>query len=183
MSFAFCTATEAHAQEIAALVNRAYRPGAGVHGWTHEAGLVDGERTSAAQVLALFDTQSAILLMRTAAAIVACVHVQGGAGGAHIGMLATDPALQAQGLGKRMLAYAEAYAVTRFAPASLRMSVLSGRPELLAFYERRGYALTGETGDYPVAAQVGQPRVAGIAVLTLEKAAVGAPCCTLHTIA
>jgi GNAT superfamily N-acetyltransferase len=177
MSAEFCTASAAHAHEIAALVNRAYRPGAGAHGWTHEAGLVDGERTSAAQVLALFDAQSAILLMRMDAAIVACVHVQGGAGSAYIGMLATDPALQARGLGKRMLAHAEAYAVTRFAPARLRMSILSARPELLAFYERRGYALTGETADYPVAARVGQPRVAGITVLTLEKAAASAVKC------
>ena len=30
------------------------------------------------------------------------------------------------------------------------MWVITGRPELIAFYERRGYAPTGETEPYPV---------------------------------
>ena len=163
-------ACEADAKEIAALVNRAYRPSPQDAGWTHEANLVAGERTSTEQVLSLFHGQSTILLLCLGLKIVACVHVQGGQSGAYIGMLATDPTMQAQGLGKQMLLHAEAYAIEHFEASVLKMSVLSSRPELLAFYERRGYVLTGEVKEYPLSAGVGQPLVAGIHVLSLAKA-------------
>jgi hypothetical protein len=91
-------ACETDAKEIAALVNRAYRPSPQDAGWTHEANLVAGERTTTEQVLSLFHEQSTILLLCLGSKIVACVHVQGDPSGAYIGMLATDPKLQAQGL-------------------------------------------------------------------------------------
>ena len=162
-------AAKADAQAIADLVNRAYRPAPHAAGWTHESHLVAGERTSAGQVRALFQPRSVILLLCSEANIVACVHLQGDSSGASIGMLATDPELQAQGLGKRMLSHAENYAAERLGASLFRMSVLSSRPELLAFYQRRGYVLTGEVEDYPLSAGVGRPRVAGIQVLSLMK--------------
>ena len=162
-------ACEADAKEIAALVNRAYRPSPQDEGWTHEANLVAGERTTTEQVLSLFHEQSAILLLCLGSNIVACVHLQGGQSGAYIGMLATNPTMQAQGLGKQLLLHAEAYAIEYFEATVLKMSVLSSRPELLAFYERRGYVLTGEVEEYPLSAGVGQPMVAGIQVLSLAK--------------
>lgn len=169
MSFERRVAEQADAQEIAALVNRAYRPSPQEAGWTHEAHLVAGERTTPEQVHALFHPQSTILLLSLGSRIVACVHVEDGPSGAYIGMLATDPQLQAQGLGKQMLLHAEAYACEHFGASVFKMSVLSSRPELLAFYHRRGYALTGQVEDYPLSAGVGQPMVSGIQVLSLEK--------------
>ncbi|HEX8980793.1 MAG TPA: GNAT family N-acetyltransferase [Parasulfuritortus sp.] len=162
-------AYEADAKEIAALVNKAYRPSPQDAGWTHEANLVAGERTTTEQVLSLFHEQSTILLLCLGPQIVACVHVQGGESGAYIGMLATNPTLQAQGIGKQMLLHAEAYATKHFGASVLKMSVLSSRPELLAFYERRGYFLTGEVEEYPLSAGVGLPVVPGIQVLSLAK--------------
>jgi len=163
-------ACEADAKEIATLVNRAYRPSAHEAGWTHEANLIAGERVSTEQVLSLFYEQSTILLLRLGQDIVACVHVQGGQSGAYIGMLATKPAMQAQGIGKQMLLHAEAYAIEHYDASVLKMSVLSSRPELLAFYERRGYVLTGQVEEYPLSAGVGKPMVTDIKVLSLEKA-------------
>jgi ribosomal protein S18 acetylase RimI-like enzyme len=163
-------ACEADAEEITTLVNRAYRPSPQDAGWTHEANLIAGERTTIDQVRCLFREQSTILLLCLAQKIVACVHVQAGQSGATIGMLATDPTMQAQGLGKQMLLHAEAYATEHCAASVFKMSVLSSRPELLAFYERRGYSLTGEVEEYPTLAGVGQPMVAGIQVLSLIKA-------------
>lgn len=163
-------ACEADAKEIVALVNRAYRPSPQDAGWTHEANLVAGNRTTTEQVLSLFHEQSTILLLCLGPEIVACVHVKGGQSCAYIGMLATNPTMQAQGLGKQMLFHAGAYATEHFEASVLKMSVLSSRPELLAFYERRGYVLTGEVEEYPLSASVGQPMVAGIHVLLLTKA-------------
>lgn len=176
MSLELRVACEADAKEISALVNRAYRPSPQDAGWTHEANLIAGERTTTEQVISLFHEQSTILLLCIGPEIVACVHVhvhvhvQGSPSSAYIGMLATDPAMQAQGLGKHMLHHAEAYAIEHFEASVLKMSVLSSRPELLAFYERRGYVLTGEVTEYPLLAGVGQPMVAGIHVLSLAKA-------------
>jgi ribosomal protein S18 acetylase RimI-like enzyme len=169
MPFELRVACEGDATEIAALVNGAYRPSPQNAGWTHEANLVAGERTTTEQVFSLFREQSTILLLCLGPKIVACVHVQGGQSGAYIGMLATNPTMQAQGLGKQMLRHAEAFATEHFKVSVLKMSVLSSRPELLAFYERRGYVLTGEVEEYPLSAGVGQPMVAGIHVLSLAK--------------
>jgi len=170
MSLELRIACESDAEEIAALVNRAYRPAPEDAGWTHEANLVSGQRTTVEQVLSLFHKQSTVLLLCLGSKIVACVHVQGGQPDfAYIGMLATDPKLQVQGLGKQMLLHAEKYAVEHFKVSAFKISVPSSRPELLAFYERRGYVQTGEIEEYPLSAGVGQPMVSGIQVLLLAK--------------
>ena len=41
----------------------------------------------------------------------------------------------------------------------LIMYVLDVRSELIAYYQRRGYQITGHTEPYPVNANVGQPLV------------------------
>ena len=53
------------------------------------------------------------------------------------------------------------------------MSVLSQRPELLAFYQRRGYQVTGETYAFPVEENVGQPLHADIHIIALQKKRAG----------
>lgn len=164
-------ASEFDASEIAALVNRAYRPSLHQRGWTHETDLVSGKRTSPEQVLSIFGPQSSILVLCQEAMIVACVHIQRGESSAYIGMLATEPQWQSRGLGKNMLACAEQYAVEHFEATTFKMSVLSSRPELISFYERRGYVRTGHVESYPVSAGVGQPLVAGLQVETLVKMA------------
>lgn len=164
-------ASESDAAEITILVNRAYRPAPHERRWTHEADLISGPRTSTAQVLSLFGPQSCILVLSVGSKIVACVHLLGKQSSAYIGMLATDPALQIQGLGKQMLQHAEQYAMAHFNASVFKMSVLSSRPELMAFYQRRGYACTGEVEDYPVSAGVGQPIIEGLQVVALSKKA------------
>lgn len=164
-------ASDADSADVADLVNRAYRPDENSGGWTHESNMLAGPRISAQQVGALFGEKSAVLLLCDGARLVACVYVQGGEAGAYIGMLATDPARQVSGIGKQMLDHAEQYARQHFGAARFDISVLSGRPELLAFYERRGYVLTGEVEDFPVAAGVGEPKVDNIQILSLVKQA------------
>lgn len=162
-------ATELDAGKIAMLVNRAYRPLADERGWTHEANLVSGPRTTAEQVLAQFGSRSSILVLCRDAEIVACVHVSCRENCANIGMLATDPSYQTQGLGKQILEYAERYASAQFGTTSFRMSVLSSRPELIAFYERRGYTRTGQTESYPVSGGTGEAIEDGLQLEILVK--------------
>lgn len=174
MIFAAGIPAAEHAQpddmaQIAQLVNRAYRPGDAPQGWTHEAELVSGARITAAQVAALFGDDSSVLVVRQDTHVVACVHVVCTGPSCTIGMLATDPQRQSLGVGKHLLAAAEHLARQRYGAKVLTMFVLSERPELLAYYQRRGYALTGRSEPYPVNAHVGFPVKQNLRVLVLEK--------------
>ncbi|MHA3055953.1 GNAT family N-acetyltransferase [Acinetobacter sp. ANC 4633] len=164
----FIEATKQHIPDIVKLVNLSYRS-QDVRGWTSEADVVSGERISAQQLQDLFVPDAKILLLFDAAELVACVHVQKHKDQAYIGMLTTHPQRQNQGLGKQVLQFAEDFAQENFAVTGFKMSVLSCRTELIEFYLRRGYVLTGETEDYPIDANVGQPLFENIRLLHLVK--------------
>lgn len=163
------SASKLDAGKIAQLVNRAYRPLTQERGWTHEADLVAGQRTTEEQVRSLFCPQSSILVAHQDTEIVACVHVKSHECSAEIGMLAIDPGYQTQGLGKLMLECAERHALAHFGATAFNICVLSSRLELIAFYERRGYTRTGKTMAYPVSAGIGKPILDGLLVETMTK--------------
>ncbi len=135
-----------------ALIEGAYRGETARQGWTHEADMIATPRTSAeelAGIIALPDSR--MLTAWHDNSLIGTVHIARRApGGAYLGMLTVDPAAQAGGLGKQILAHAETQAAQIFGARSMTMWVITGRPELIAFYERRGYAPTGETEPYPV---------------------------------
>ncbi len=166
-------ATTSDAEKIAALVNRAYRPEGPLRGWTHEADLVSGSRVTPEQLASLSGPFSCILLLCHEDAVVSCVHLHCEEGTAHVGMLATEPGLQGTGLGKQMLCHAEAHAREFFRASVLRLSVLSARTELVAFYQRRGFVPAGAEQDYPRHAGVGTPRLPSLRVMTLIKPVAG----------
>ncbi len=58
------------------------------------------------------------------------------------------PDLQNKQLGRRLLNAAEEFAKERGAHR-MRMTVVNVRKALIAWYERRGYTLTGETRPFP----------------------------------
>ena len=94
---------------------------------------------------------AAILLARRDDRLVGCVQVTDlGDDLAYLGMLTVEPTLQASGLGRRLLAAVESEAIARFGARRMEMTVIHRRTELIAWYERRGYALTGETRPFPV---------------------------------
>lgn len=155
---------------LAQLVNEAYRPGRGTAGWTHESGLIDGDRIDADRVAALISKpHSVVLLGLQGREIVACVHVEKDGRDAHVGMLAVKPEGQGVGAGKQMLASAEVYARKVWGSEKFLMTVLSSRPELLSFYFRRGYRRTGMVVDYPDGTGTGTPKSAGLIMAVLEK--------------
>jgi GNAT superfamily N-acetyltransferase len=166
----FSVATQTDAGDVAALVNRAYRPAPAMGGWTHEASWVRGPRTTVAQVSALLNNGGVILTMADSSGdLIACVHVSIADAATCIGMLAADPALQGHGLGTQMLEVAERYAVEFGMPRTAVIDVLECRSELIAFYERRGYRRTGVVHPYPLTAGIGSPVVEGMAVVEMAK--------------
>ncbi len=171
-------ATRADLPDVVALVNSAYRGESSRAGWTTEADYIDGQRTSLGDLLTDLSGPGApvILILRGAGqgALLACglvetVQTDRGEAG-YIGMLTVQPGLQAQGLGRRMLEAAEAE-VRRRGVDRARMTVVSIRDSLIAWYERRGYVRTGETLPFPYDDErFGQPRGPGLMFVVLEKA-------------
>jgi ribosomal protein S18 acetylase RimI-like enzyme len=167
---AFRIANESDASAIAELVNAAYRPRPSAAGWTHESELLVGDRTNPTQVSEVITKpNSAILVGLKNSAIVACVHIEKEGDNGHIGMLAVNPALQAAGVGKQMLALAENYAIEVFGAEKFILVVVSLRSELIAFYLRRGYQKTGCVMDYPLSAGAGIPKITALQIEVLEK--------------
>ena len=149
---AFRAATPDDVAALHPLIERAYRGETAKAGWTHEADLLFDTRTSAQELSALIvDPDRVILLAHQDGALIGCVQVaRVGDDRTYLGMLTVEPSLQASGLGRRLLAAAEAEAVSRFGARRMEMTVIHRRTELIAWYERRGYAATGETRPFPV---------------------------------
>lgn len=167
----FRPATAADIEAISDLVNRAYRPLAGAEGWTHEADLVFGDRATPQQVLASIQQENSVIFLALDNVMIeACIHLEIDGDSGHLGLFAVNPQQQGQGLGKQLLAHAEAFASSHFGVKRLIMHVVLAREELIAFYVRCGYQKTGQVMDYIQMAQAGVPKVDGLKVETLEKA-------------
>lgn len=146
----FRIASPSDAARIAALVNAAYRGDSSRRGWTTEADFLAGQRTdkeAIEEILAAHDQW--ILLAERAGELIGCVHLERTADICHFGMFVIKPELQAQSLGKRLMAEAERHARDSLSCATMKMLVISIRKELIAWYERRGYRLTGERQAFP----------------------------------
>ena len=126
---AFRAATPDDVATLHPLIERAYRGDTAKTGWTHEADLLFDDRTSADELTALVaDPDRVILLAHRDGALVGCVQVARiGDDRAYLGLLTVEPSLQASGLGRRLLAAAEAEAVARFAARRMEMTVIHRR--------------------------------------------------------
>jgi ribosomal protein S18 acetylase RimI-like enzyme len=161
-------ATPADAPALADLINRAYRGTPAQAGWTTEGHLLAGPRIDEAGLLALLAAPPAVLLQAEIGGQPAgCVYLQPQGEALYLSLLAVAPEAQAHGLGRRLLAAAEAHARQAGCPR-IRMSVLAQRPELLAWYERQGYHRTGASEPFPATTRFGQPRQP-LRLLSLEK--------------
>ncbi len=77
--------------------------------------------------------------------------------------------LQAKGLGKEILERVEKIA-KRGKCKKIRMHVIHLRPELISFYERRGFRATGKADSFPGSdPRFGIPKVEGLKLLEFEK--------------
>jgi ribosomal protein S18 acetylase RimI-like enzyme len=143
-------ATLADVPAIVALVESAYRGDASRAGWTTEADLLDGQRTDADKVAELIrDPSSRILLAEQSGAIVASLLLSVRDNDVRLGMFAVQPALQGAGIGRLVLKEAERVCREELKAVRVDMTVIAQRPELIAWYERRGYLKTGEREAFP----------------------------------
>ncbi len=145
-------ATAADLPRLHPVVERAYRGDSARAGWTHEADLISGERSDIETLASLLDGPTRLLIALDGDTILGCVNVAyKGDGLAYLGLLCVDPQLQASGIGKHLIAAAEAAARTVFDADRMEMTVIDRRVELIAWYIRHGYAPSGETRPFPIA--------------------------------
>lgn len=150
-TLAIAPATPADAPALKDLLEAAYRGDSARRGWNHEADILDDERTSREELDALLaDPAVTILTARDGTRLIGCVAVtRKDAALGYLGMLCVLPTLQSGGLGRRLLDAAEDLARAR-GIAAMEMTVIDSRAELIGWYERRGYAFTGERRPFPV---------------------------------
>jgi len=161
--------------DIVALVNSSYRGELAAKGWTSESYLLGGQRTDEATLRADLAAKpgSTILTFRDEASDrpYACAWLEPTGDAAwYVGMVTVSPLRQDGGLGRAMLEACEAHAKAHGA-TRMTMSVISVRDTLIAWYQRRGYRLTGETQPFPYGDErFGQPQRDDLAFVVLEKA-------------
>lgn len=169
-SLSFRPALPHEAPSIVELVNSAYRGDSGRRGWTTESDLLDGQRTDLDEVSGVIGRQDSMILLGVSLGeILASAHLEKIGADAYLGMLAVHPLRQGLGLGKRLMNAAENLAVERWRAKIMRMTVIVQREDVIAFYQRRGYARTGRTRPFPVEEKFGIAKVPDLRLEELEK--------------
>ena len=185
---------QAEASDIDALeqlLNRCYRQ---TEGWTNEAELIGGIRITQDELASTIANPKHYFFVypktitgerdgEETGELLGCIGVDmkinaAGDKKAYIGMFAVHPELQGQGVGNVILQAAETFAGRHLQPdeqasdkkpARLTMSILSHRPELLSYYQRRGYQLNGNKMPFPNDGNNGEPKRQDLELLELEK--------------
>jgi len=159
---------------IAQLINSAYRGETSRKGWTTEADLLDGLRTTTTDVAQIIKREDAFVLLgilnNEIVATICCEwQAIAGKNTAHFGMIAVKPSLQNKGYGKQIIKAAEALTRREWRVVGFHMTVISLRHELIMFYERLSYQRTGEFKDFPKNPDLWQPKVEGLNLQYLAK--------------
>lgn len=144
------------AEELAQLVNSAYRGDSSRAGWTTEADLLQDVRTEPHILRGYMQPErgQAMLTLREDGSeeIIGCVYLalseKDGEVNCYLGMLTVKPVIQARGHGRFILEGAEDFA-RNWGATRMHMQVVTVRDTLLAWYERRGYRKTGVIKDFP----------------------------------
>ncbi len=145
-------ASDADVPAVVSLVNLAFRGRGADAGWSIEGDYIEGTRTNEEMLreeMAAHPNAALLLWLRADRSLLGCVWVQPEEQGVwYIGSLAIAPREQNAGLGRRLLAAAEDWALARGA-REIRMTVVNVREALIAWYARRGYLPTGKTKPFP----------------------------------
>jgi ribosomal protein S18 acetylase RimI-like enzyme len=165
-------ATEADYPAIIDLANRAYRGTGPEASWNVE-NVIEGQRLDESLLRNdLTANPDAVLLLwcEQGGSLLGCVWLEPSRSGAwYLGLLAVEPRLQKRQLGRTLLAAAEDYA-RQHGAHRIRMTVVHLRDTLIAWYQRRGYALTGETRPFPYGDErFGRPLRDDLHFVVLEK--------------
>jgi ribosomal protein S18 acetylase RimI-like enzyme len=171
LSPAYRDAVPADVRSLVDLVNSCYRGDSSKQGWTTEADLLGGQRVDEGGVRALLARPDSRLLVAEAdGELVSCCELRRDGDEAYFGMFSVRPGRQGGGLGRTVLAEAERAAAADWGSRRMRMTVIRQRTELIAWYERRGYRLTGRTEPFPYGDEAfGLPKRSDLEFVELTK--------------
>jgi ribosomal protein S18 acetylase RimI-like enzyme len=142
-------ATLENISQLNTLINSAYRGESSKKGWTTEANILEGLRTTEQELTeVLQDPKNTILKFTDNNRIIGCVLLVEKEQQLYLGMLTVSPELQNSGVGKQLLQQAELHAQALRLP-KIVMTVISVREELIAWYKRNGYIDTGAREPFP----------------------------------
>jgi ribosomal protein S18 acetylase RimI-like enzyme len=155
--------------ELNGLINSAYRGQHAKNGWTTEADYFDGLRTTPDVLKQTLEAEGVKIFKYTEEnQLLACVQLVKKRTTLYLGMLTVSPILQGRGIGRILLEKAEQEA-RLLDLKTIEMTVISFRTELIDWYIRRGYQLTGEKKAFPEEdLKLGKPKVP-IEFVVLEK--------------
>lgn len=137
-------ADESHAAPLLLLVVHAYAQEG--ESWSGKPPLNADEQVSLADVRAMIaGSRGRLLVAMEGDAIVGCVLVTRLAGRrSMLGLLGVESSRRRRGLGARLISAAEKAARDAFGSDYIELCVLSERKPLIAYYQRHGFARTGE---------------------------------------
>jgi ribosomal protein S18 acetylase RimI-like enzyme len=167
-------AGESDLEALAELMNTAYGGTGEMAGWTHVKDFLTGDRTSESALRAELQgsPRAEFLVVRNSntRALRGSVWLEPRSATAwYLGSLTVDPREQNSGLGRRILEAAEGR-LANYGASKVIIDVLNVRGALIAWYERRGYKLTGESHAFPYEDnRYGVPRRPDLVFLELEK--------------
>jgi GNAT superfamily N-acetyltransferase len=149
--FQMKTAGISDVPELVLLINSAYRGKCSKQGWTTEADFIDGDRMNTGSLIEMMNSPAVMVrkCVDNNGRISGCVYLENRQSELYLGLLTVSPEIQTKGLGKLMLSDAEAIAVNR-GLWIIMLDVISLRKELIDYYIRRGFTLTGKKLPFPV---------------------------------
>ena len=142
-------ATLADISSLNKLINSAYRGESSKKGWTTEANLIEGLRTTEQELTeTIANPINTMLKFTENNVIIGCVLLIEKKQQLYLGMLTVSPELQNSGVGKKLLKEAEIHALALGLP-KIVMTVISVREELISWYKRNGYIDTETREPFP----------------------------------
>lgn len=154
----FRNATHADLAALDKLVNGAYRGEGAKRGWTTEADLLDGVRTSEASLQKMIDKPNAVIILADEDKdLQGCVYLEQQGEALYLGMLTVRPDGQGKGLGAALMKASEERAKA-LGCTKIKMTVITVRHELIAYYNRKGFVDTGHREAFPTDPAFGIPK-------------------------
>ena len=162
-------ATIADIPSLNQLINSAYRGESSKKGWTTEANILEGKRTTEDELIEIIqDQKNTILKYSENNEIIGCVLLVEKEDELYLGMLTVSPELQNSGIGKKLMQQAEIYA-SDLGLSKIVMTVISVREELISWYKRKGFVDTGAREPFPASDVFSQTANEPLEFMVLEK--------------
>jgi ribosomal protein S18 acetylase RimI-like enzyme len=150
MTFTITPAAVSDVSALNLLINSAYRGEEAKVGWTTESDLLDGTRIDETALRELIQKPNITFLKYVEnGLILGCVELRVEGNKLYLGTLSVKPNTQGKGIGKKLLQAGEEHA-QKVGCSTMTMTVIDGRQELIDWYVRHGYVLTGERKPFIV---------------------------------